>query len=450
MTEDTTATLAEYVVGAEWSDLPERAQRETLRAFVNFVGCALGGSTHPGFPIAREAATVIGGSPQASVLGVTDVTDMANAAFLNCYSSAVHTFDDTHLASIVHPTGPAAAAALAVAEHRGIGGQAFLNAVYLGIETVCRVGTALMVPPAKADINLFMTGLAGTFGAAAAAGKLMNLDRRKMIYALGIAAAQAAGIREMHGTMCSGFVPAQAARNGLWAALLAEKGFDSSQCGLEGSKGFGAVFGQPANYDAITDGLGSHFELYSNAIKAYPCGIVIHSVIDACLDLAREEGYDSASVERCDLRVHPVTIELTGRKAPQTALAAQVSLYHWAAAALERGVAGLPEGDDASVHDPQILAMRDRITAMAADDHTAGETSATLTFSDGRTSSVRVPHCRGSLERPMTDDEIDRKFRAQAEPILGVEASNALLERSWGCVDIARMGVVGDLARPAS
>jgi 2-methylcitrate dehydratase PrpD len=147
---------------------------------------------------------LIGGGTQAGVLGTDARLDVANAAFLNCFTSAVHTFDDTHLASIAHPTGPVAAGALAVAEHRMIGGTEFLNNLFLGIETTCRVGSALMVPPVRTDLNLFMTGLAGVFGAAVAVLKLLRLGPREMVHALGIASTQAAGLREMHGTMCSG------------------------------------------------------------------------------------------------------------------------------------------------------------------------------------------------------------------------------------------------------
>ena len=450
MSEAITRDLAEYVTSTELGDLPERVAHESVRAFVNFVGCALGGSRHPAFSIARAAARMIDGGPQAGVLGTDGRTDVANAAFLNCFGSAVHTFDDTHLASIVHPTGPVAAAALAVAEHRTIGGAEFLNSLVLGIETTCRVGSALMVHPGRADLNLYMTGLAGVFGAAVAVGKLLRLGRREMVHALGIASSEAAGLREMHGTMCSAFVPAQAARNGLWAALLAAEGLDSSERAFEGPKGFGAVFGRPANLAAITSGLGTRFEIQSNSYKAYPCGIAIHPAIDACLDLARDNCLDHRLIEHCDLRVHPLALGLTGRMTPATGLEAQVSIYHWVAAALVHGAAGLAQASDDCARDPAVVAMRERVAPVADPGCAPDEASAVITLRDKRTFAGRATHCRGSIDRPLTDEELARKFLAQADAVLGTEPASRLLELCRNAAGHEDMGAIGRAAKPAA
>ena len=127
-------------------------------------------------------------------------SDILHAAFLNALSSHTFDFDDTHLRTIIHPAGPVAPAILALAETRKVSGAEFLNALVLGIEVECRIGNA--VYPEHYDVGWHITGTAGVFGAAAAAGKLLGLDRRQMVWALGIAATQSSGLREMFGSMC--------------------------------------------------------------------------------------------------------------------------------------------------------------------------------------------------------------------------------------------------------
>jgi 2-methylcitrate dehydratase PrpD len=286
-----------------------------------------------------------------------------------------------------------------------------------------------------------MTGLTGGIGAAAAVGTLLGLDEEHLVWALGIAAVQAAGFREAHATMCSGFVPAQAGRSGLVAALLAARGFTCSERSLEAPKGFSGVFAAPANLDAATDRLGQHFEMLANAYKPYPCGIVIHPAIDACLDLAGAPGFDAAAIAKVELRVHPLAIELTGRPEPRTGLDAQVSLYHWVAATLLQGAAGLAQGDDACVRDPAVIALRRRIVATGDPALGRDEAKACLVLADGSSRTTHIRHSRGSLDRPLTDRELDDKFRLQAVLAMPAARADALLAL---CRDAAALPQIGD------
>src|SRR5208283_2566889 len=185
-------------------DLPIEVRVEARRAFLNILGCMLGGARHETVDAVDAAFGPFAGPPKATLI--------------NCLASSVHSFDDTHALAIVHPSGPVAAAALAVAELRPISGANFLAAFALGIETVCRVSMAVSVAPARGTIAWSQTGIAGGLGAAVAAGKLLGLDEDGMRRAIGIAASQAAGMRVMHGTMTTALMPAQAAQTGLAAA----------------------------------------------------------------------------------------------------------------------------------------------------------------------------------------------------------------------------------------
>jgi 2-methylcitrate dehydratase PrpD len=429
--EAVTSALARYIAQSREQDLPGTVRREVVRAFVNFVGCAVGGSAHPACDAACAALGDVAGPPQATVLGRGGRMDILNATLLNALAASAYAFDDTHLKSVGHPTAPAAAALLALAERRPVGGREFVHALALAIEVQCRLGNALAVPPARTHVGFYMTGLTGAAGVAAGAAKLLGLDEQRTLCAIGIGAAQAGGFRATHASMCSPFVPAHAGRDGLMAALLAAKGFTARSDTLEARNGFADVFGTPANLDAITDRLGERFECLAVAAKPYPAGVVIHPAIEACLVLATRYRIEPDCVERIALRVHPLALTLTGNAEPRDAYAAQVSVQHWAAAAIVRRRATLDEADDACVRDPMIVAMRRRVHAEADDSLGADEAVAEIALRDGATHCERVAPCLGSERRPMSDAEIERKFMDQAVPVLCGPAASELATACW-------------------
>jgi 2-methylcitrate dehydratase PrpD len=424
MTE-VTRILARYVVQSKAQDIPEPVRREAVRSFMNWLGCAVGGSVHPTLDITLAAIRPFAGKPQAGVLGRRDRLDILNVALLNGISGHVFDFDDTHLKTIIHPAGPVAAAILALAEHRPVSGKDFLHAFILGIEVECRIGNA--VYPEHYDIGWHITGTAGVFGAAAAAGTLIGLDEQKMIWALGIAGTQSSGFREMFGTMCKSFHPGRAAQNGLTAALLAEQGFTSSDRVLEAPRGFAHVMSTRRNFDQITEGLGKNFESALNSYKPFACGIVIHPSIDGCVQLRNEHGLKAEDIAAIGLRVHPLVLELTGKKTPKTGLEGKFSVYHSAAAAIIYGAAGEEEYSDAVVRDPRVVALRDRTTATAEKGIREDEVFVKITLKDGRVLEKHVPHAIGSLERPMSDAELEAKFRHLTEGVIGRAAATDLI-----------------------
>jgi 2-methylcitrate dehydratase PrpD len=272
-----TSTLARYVVSASPNQLPETVRHEGVRTFINWVGCAVGSSREDAVSIAIDSLSPFCGPPQASVLGRTERVDVLHAALFNGISSHVFDFDDTHLKTIIHPAGPVVSAILALAEHQPVSGAEFLNALVLGVEVECRIGNA--VSPAHYDIGWHITGTAGTFGAAVAAGKLLRLDSQRMAWALGLAATQPVGLREMFGTMTKSFHPGRAAQNGLTAALLAAGGYTSSERGIDARCGWANVLSTHRDYREITGGLGNRYEALLNTYKPFACGIVIHPTI---------------------------------------------------------------------------------------------------------------------------------------------------------------------------
>ncbi|CDX30425.1 MmgE/PrpD family protein [Mesorhizobium sp. ORS 3359] len=442
---DVTATLARYVVSAPTESVPANVRREAVRSFLNWTGCAVGGSQHPSVDIALRAISPFAGKDQAAVLGRGERLDALNAALLNGIASHVFDFDDTHLRTIIHPAGPVASAILSLAQLQPISGRDLLHAFILGVEVECRIGNA--VYPAHYDIGWHITGTAGVFGAAAAAGRLLGLNEQQMIWALGIAGTQSSGFREMFGTMCKSFHPGRAAQNGLLSAVLAQRDFTSSNRVLEAPRGFAHVMSTERNFDEITQGLGDSFEIALNTYKPFACGIVIHPIIDGCVQLRNEFGLKAAGIESIELEVDPLVLELTGKKTPQVGLEGKFSVYHSAAVAIIEGRAGEEEYSDARVRDPEVVALRDRVRATASHTVAEDECHVTIRLKDGRVLRKHVEHAIGSLARPMSDSDLNAKFNGLAEPVLGNEATTRLRDLCW---DIESLQDAAAIARAAT
>lgn len=288
-----TRTLARYARASQFDALPPAVRHEGARAFVNWIGCAAGGSREEDVQLMLKLLSEFNGAKDATVVGRSERLDALNAALINSMSSAALAFNDTHNATVAHPTSPVAAALLALAERQPLTGKELLHALILGIEIQCRVGNILCAPPAECQVGLSMQGLVGGIGAAVAAAKVMALDEDGITTAIGLAANQASGLRESQSTMGSHFIPGQAARCGLMAALLASRGFTCSDSMIEGAKGFAASFASRPNLDAAVDKLGQVFEISSLAYKPYPSGVVIHPIIDACLEIVKSGALDA-------------------------------------------------------------------------------------------------------------------------------------------------------------
>jgi 2-methylcitrate dehydratase PrpD len=424
-----TRALASYIVHNRFSDIPDDVRHEARRALVNFVGCAVGGATHPAMDATVRALGPFSGPPTASVLGRAERLDPLHASLMNGISSHVLDYDDTMPKNYGHHSSPVASAMFAYASANGVRGREFLEAFVLGFEASSRVGNA--VYPAHYDVGWHMTGTAGVFGAAAAIGKLLGLDEQHMVWALGLGATQAAGLREMFGSMAKSFHPGRSAQNGYAAALLAQAGFTSGERGIEGPRGFAPVTAASYDLSKITTRLGQDFELRENTYKPFPCGIVIHPTIDGCIRIHEAQRPDPQAIAAVRLRVAPLVLDLCNQKDITRGLQGKFSVYHGAAVGLVRGRGGVREFTDDAVNDPAIKRVRERTSATADPQVTEDQAGIEVELTDGRVLDCFVEQSLGNLHVPLTDRQLEEKFRDQAALVLPAAAVDALIRLCW-------------------
>lgn len=430
------------MVTAKYNDLPENVRKEGVRTLLNWVGVAIGGSRHQTVDIAALALGPFSGPPQASLLGRRERFDIMNAAFINGVSSHIFDYDDTHLKTIIHPAGPVASAILAISEMQPVSGKDFLNALVLGIETECRIGNA--VYPNHFDTGWHITGTCGVFGAAVAAGKLLGLNEQQMVWALGLAASQPVGLRESFGSMNKSFNPGRSASNGVFAALLASKNYTSSDGMIEAKRGWANTISTKQDYKEITDGLGQQYESALNSYKPFACGIVLHPAIDAAIQLRSDNKLTADQIERVELKVHRLVLELTGNKTPREGLEGKFSVYHAVAIALVEGAGGEKQFSDRAVTDPTVVALRNKVIPVITPGIDTAQVDMTIVLKDGRTLHRYILHAVGSLDVPMSDKALEVKFADLADGILPSPVIRQAMDLCW---NVEMLGNAADIAK---
>ena len=436
-----THQLAQFIVDSRYEDLPSDVVKEASRGIINCLGCAIGAAQHDTVQFALAAFEPFFGAPQAQIWGRSERADILHAALLNGISTHVLDFDDTHFRA-VHPSAPVLPAVFALAEWRQLSGQELVHAYVLGVETEIRI--ALSVFPEHYDRGWHITGTAGIFGAAAAIGKLLKLNVEQMTWALGIAATQSSGLREMFGTMCKSFHPGHAAQGGLAAALMAQRGFTSSVRALEAKRGFGQVMSSRFDPAVIIGDLGKQYEISKNMYKPFACGLVVHAVIDACLKLRKQHQLKAEEIASIHATVGPLVLELTGIKSPKTGLEGKFSVYHAMAVAIIYGAAGEDQFSTEVVCNPAIEKLRSLIEVKVDPQVRKLEGYVTIVLQNGQRLDCHVSDALGSLVHPMSDEDLENKFKGLTSKVLSVEATCQLLGQCW---DVAQLDDISPLMR---
>lgn len=416
-----TRQLARFA--ASPTDLPPDTRNAARSTLANALGVMVGGSAEDAYRSAHTTFAALHLPAQAALWGRSDRTSMTAAALLGGIAAHVQDFDDTHLRTVIHPGAPVVPAALAVGEYVGATLGQVVEAVALGVEITLRIGVGLGQTHFARGWHI--TGTTGRFGAAAAAGRLLALSPEQMQSALGIAATEPAGLQAAFGTMTKSFHAGKAAHDGVEAALLASMDFTSAATAIEGRRGFAPTVSDDADADGMVQNLGSTWELESNAIKPYACGIVSHPVIDAGIEL-RRSGVRPQDVSAVRLRTNPVVLDVMGISDRTDGLQSKFSVYHCFAVGLIDGAGGPEQFSDARARDPEIADLRRRITVDLDASVARDECFAEVDGAELR--SHHVEHATASKDRPMTVAQLQEKIRLVTAPVLGSAKAAAFAE----------------------
>ncbi len=444
--------IAAYIYDADYENLPANALEMAKLCFLDWLGSVYAGKgSRPAVAILLVAKS-LGGNPEATLLPDGSQSSAFMAALVNSAASHVVEMDDVHKGSILHPAAPVIPAALAMAEREGVSGRDLLTAIVTGYEVAIRAGEAM----GPSHYHFWhTTGTCGTFGAAAAAGKVLGLSMPELAMALGTAGTQAAGLWEflIDGAMSKQLHPAKAASDGLLSALLAEQGFTAARRIFEGEKGFCQAMAKECDLDRLTRGLGTEPpRVLSTSFKAHAACYHIHSAIDTVLEIRRKHSLKLADVTSVRIALYPAALDLLEKVAPQAAYAAKFNIPFCVATALVYEQVGLSAFTADRLEDPKINEVMQRITLVR--DSELGKiyperwpAVAEITTRAGQTHAARIDFPRGDPKNPMTREELEAKFNNLATPALSVDQRRRTID---ACLNLDRVenlaSFFGDLA----
>jgi len=439
--------IVAFIKETNFNDIPQEAVSKAKEGVIDFLGCTLVGSRNETGKIVLNYVRSLKANPESTVIGAGFKTSLALAALANGTFSHADDYDDISFSLPGHPSVTILPAVFSIGEMQDITGADLLTAYLIAFEIECKLGQALA--PKLYQKGWHATSVLGCLGAAAAAGKLMNLSEPELAHCLGIAASMASGLRANLGTMTKPLHVGTAVQNGVTAALLAEQGLTASSAALDGELGYCQSFAGGAVQKNIIGKLGNPYDIITPGIifKQYHSCAETHPALDATIALAEEHAPHPQDIASIDCIVTPLNNDVLIYSSPKTALEGKFSLHFCAALGLLKKKASLLEFDDKLVSDPEMVALMKKVTmtpdpSLAEDGYTGAATIVTIRMNDGKTYTRRVDHAKGSPENPLSMEELLAKYRDCAGSVLSPEA----LEKSVECLlDLENLDQVGTL-----
>jgi 2-methylcitrate dehydratase PrpD len=449
--------LAKFLCGLKLEDVPQGVVDKAKLVFLDTLGIALASSTMDFGRMVMNVAQKLGGAPASRLIGSPLKVAAANAVLANGTLAHGLDYDDTLEEAIVHTGCCAGMTALAVGEELRASGKAVLEAAIAGTEVMCKVG---LVAPGKFHARGFHpTALCSTFGAAAAAGKLHDLEPAQWSDAFGLCGSQSSGIIEYlaDGTWTKRLHPGWSAHGGVIATMLAREGFRGPATVFEGQHGFYRSFGGANEYPFEKfNELGRTWEIAKLTFKSYPCGSISHPYMDCALRLRQKHSFLPGRIVEVICRtaegpVHRLWEPLEQKQRPSTSYGAKFSLPYSIAVILVRGRAGLEEFSDHAIGDSQILDLAEKVRyeldpTIDYPRHFSGHVR--IKLDDGSVLEENQPHPRGGLESPLPPEEIEEKFRANARLALTQERVDRIVDSVSQLEQLPSITALSDLLNP--
>jgi 2-methylcitrate dehydratase PrpD len=448
--------ISVWVTGTSYDALPEDVVASTRLRVLDVIGLSIAGSQTPFGASVRKTATLYPGD-EARLWGSRDRASAVGAAFINGALSQALEYDDTHNESIVHMSSPAVAAALALGDRLGSNGRDLITAVAIGNEISARVGS--VTPQQFHKRGFHPSGLFAPFGVCWLASSLLKLNVPQMVSAAGITGSFAAGLIQcwVDGTQSKFLHPGWAAQSGVAAAVLGQSGVTGPAEVFEGRFGLFASHLQAASpapdFGRLTNGLGSVWDSRNASFKPFPVAHVIHPYIDAVFRLRAAHDLTPENIARVICPVAPYIVgivcePLAEKRRPLTDSHGRVSLQYTLAEAFAFGRIGKDAYAESSLRDPAILALADRVefvvdSTMPGSEQFKGVVVVETT--DGRRFEEIEEHNRGSATNPMTQQEIEGKFRENVDGVLNAAQASRVIEAVMRLETLDRTSLLTEL-----
>ena len=440
--------LAKFIKNVNFNNLPDDVVLAAKNAFLDWLGSAAAGAQREPGRIVLSIAEELGGKEEATLISTGEKTSCILAAMVNGAISHIVELDDVHKAAIIHAGAPIIPAAVAAAEKIGAGGRELIEGIVAGYEVAIRIGEA--VTPAH-YYYWHTTATVGTFGAAAAAGKILGLTEEELVHTIGTAGTQAAGLWEFlaDGAMSKHLHPGKAALNGLLAALLARQGFTGASQIIEGEKGFVRATAKEFDLNKITNGLGQSYKILENCIKIHASCRHTHHAIDLVLELVKKHDLTAEQIAKIVVRTYPIALDLTGNFHPETIYAAKFSLPFCVALAAKQGKAGMSEFNELTLVDPTIQSLMSQVELIDDPEVSAlypAKWPAIVEITDkaGQSFRQRTDYPAGDPENPISQTDLEHKFRELASSHFGVARVEELITVIRHLEDITNLsGLLG-------
>jgi aconitate decarboxylase len=426
-----TEKFVEKVMGLRYDALPQEAIDIAKQVSLDGLAVMLAGATEP-LGVGRIATAYVremGGAPQASVIAGGFKSAMPNAAYVNGTLAHALDFDNTWY-PLNHPTSPTLSAILAIAEHHGLSGRKIIEAIAVAFEVQGRL--RLAATGMETGSGFHKPGMTGTFGATAAAARLLGLDREQTLMALGIAGSRAGSMSINTGSMTKSSHSGHAARMGIECALLAGMGWTAS-ADVFGPKGFFDTFfagkGEP---DQLVDGFAAPLRMVNPGVgfKKYPSNYFTHRPIDAALALREEHRFAPRDIEAVEI-LFP-RFDYVNRPAPQTGLDGKFSVQYTTAIALLDGEVTIDSFTNERRFAPDVEALLPRVTLRVDDaipaDFDAMHAVVTVELKNGSRYSKKIDKLSGWLGFPLTREQRLKKFHSCAARVLSKSAAEHVAE----------------------
>jgi 2-methylcitrate dehydratase PrpD len=439
-----TRRLAEFVATTHSNDIEPAAREQARRAILDTLGVMLAGSREDATRITADMVREQGGAAEATAVGHGFRVAASEAALVNGTSAHALDFDDVNMNMRGHPSVPLLPAVLALGEKLGSGGMEVIDAFVLGFEVECKLGKA--IGGEHYALGWHATATLGTLGSAAACARLLRLDADRTQTALGIAASVASGVRQNFGTMTKPLHAGWAARNGVTAATLAERGLTADAAALEGESGFlrAASGGARLNSRGLAR-LGDPWDIVSPGIgvKRYPCCYATQRALDAALEIVAEGG-PLSDVERVEVTVSRGTLMPLQKALPNTGLTGKFSMEYCIAAALVDGRVGLSTFTDDAVSRPDMRKLMQRVVVREerrAATFPIGGRAVVSVDTSGKINHTRVVETpKGDPQNPLSWDELCDKFRDCSAVVLPGSAIDEAIEVIGALDEIENIG----------